>query len=591
VTSATFWPRTGCVLDASVSPETLTCQTGACFDTDNDGHQLLDCSIDNGGGSPSNPVSQFEVTSSTGAVNYDVSIAAGFNVEIAATPAGGGWVVSGTPASDVAACLEAGCTADLNATCPTNLRLQASVNGVTMTVGCYDPCTACANGADLSCDADTGDLYTDCAGGTGAVTNASLYCAKNTVVTPDTSQYAQASSNQGTATAFGQSDCAFAQTFVVPAFESGYALPPGQGICLFLDAPQTTDPHFNDYGWADGASQTTKNCGGSSPDYVALADGTPCGGYLTSQADGSTGYPNALGYTCQTLTAESTSLAIPPHLCMPPTTSGLGECTADSLDGLPLYAAVGGVANPSWLAAGLIAGGGTTPYYETFKEACPNAYAWQYDDLASGFACNPTLSTSDGGAFTGFDVVFCGSAHPAPHPGPAALVVGLITGGKAAKVGTTKGKVKVKGSFTVPGGMPLDRTTLTVHDLLDEVGGAGELGDAALLTAALLPQPGSTAVKAVYASASSDPAVRKKKGRGPALTVKVKIRNVATGEARYSLAMTRGRLGSPQRCSGERKSTTLLETGLGFRVDDQREIVAGGVHSWKCAGKALRRAR
>ena len=111
---------------------------------------------------------------------------------------------------------------------------------------------------------------------------------------------------------------------------------------------------------------------------AALPDGAPCGGYLTLQSDGAKGYPNALGYTCQTATLQNSPLTPPsPHLCMPPTTNGLGQCTFDLLNENPLYTGGGGVTNPAWLTAGLQAGGGTTPYYATFKAACPTAYTWQ----------------------------------------------------------------------------------------------------------------------------------------------------------------------------------------------------------------------
>jgi hypothetical protein len=50
---------------------------------------------------------------------------------------------------------------------------------------------------------------------------------------------------------------------------------------------------------------------------------------------------------------------------------------------------------------------GTTPYYQTFKTACPAAYTWQYDDSASGFACTVADTVPPSGAFTGFNVGFC----------------------------------------------------------------------------------------------------------------------------------------------------------------------------------------
>jgi Thaumatin family len=178
--SGTFWPRTGCVLDESVSPATITCETGGCYDTSNTGQQLLDCSPSIQGGSPTNPATQFEVTSTPTSLNYDVSMAAGFNVESYVAPVGGGWIVPGTPATDIAACLTADCKADLNATCPIDLKMVSS-DDPNKTIGCLDPCTLCQRSAgNLDCQMTfPGETYTDCNGATGSVTYQDMYCAKN----------------------------------------------------------------------------------------------------------------------------------------------------------------------------------------------------------------------------------------------------------------------------------------------------------------------------------------------------------------------------------------------------------------------------
>jgi hypothetical protein len=88
--SGTFWPRTSCVLDASVSPATLARETGGGYDTSNTGQQFLDCSPSHRGGSPTTPATQFEVTSTPTSLNYDMSIAAGFNVESYVAPLAAG---------------------------------------------------------------------------------------------------------------------------------------------------------------------------------------------------------------------------------------------------------------------------------------------------------------------------------------------------------------------------------------------------------------------------------------------------------------------------------------------------------------------
>jgi len=356
--SGTFWPRTGCVLDGTGN---LTCQTGQCGTPGK-----VDCGFGNNGATPQNPASQFEVTTAPGTGNYDVSLNAGYNVQTKITPVGGSHLG--------AACAFAGCTRDLNATCPA--ALQVISNG--SVVGCLDPCTRCQrpNPADLTCNNPiTVDASghqpsntTNCMGQVdGLPTYLDMYCAKNMV-----DGNAQASSNQGTDTAFSQADCAVGKLFTTTGFPPSYTLPPGQGVCI--------DPNNPNY------ANAMLTCG-------AATVGQPCGGYLFGS------YANALGYTCQPVTANG----ITAYACLPPTTSGLGQCIGGSP---PLYNGVGGVTNAAWITAGIQAGGGTTPYYQTFKAACPAAYTWQYDDAASGFACE---------GFTGFNIDFCGAVAGGPR--------------------------------------------------------------------------------------------------------------------------------------------------------------------------------
>src|SRR5262249_8010875 len=145
-------------------------------------------------------------------------------------------------------------------------------------VGCLDPCTRCQRPdppAALHCTDTVADTWS-CNEKSGHVTYLDLYCAKN--VADGT---AQASPNQGTPTAFSQGDCAPVTQFVTPTFTGGYTLPAGQGVCLYTEPPQSTIPHFNDYGWFDEVLHAQQNCGGMQPSYAPLPDGTPCGGYRT----------------------------------------------------------------------------------------------------------------------------------------------------------------------------------------------------------------------------------------------------------------------------------------------------------------------
>ncbi|MEO8740405.1 MAG: thaumatin family protein [Casimicrobiaceae bacterium] len=431
-TSGTFWPRTNCSV---VDTMHLDCATGQCT-ASGDTHGLLDCGF--GTTSPTNPVTQFEVTSATGTpnnANYDVSLVAGANVEMKVTPTGGSYPLGGVPAgqNDVA-CYVAGCSSDLDVTCPTNLQVKS---GATV-IGCLDTCTQCQRTAPtgstpnaiiyaaLKCDQPIAQdasgkapgPTTNCSGAAGAGPSyQDMYCVQNfSEATRATGpiKNAQASSNQGTPTATSQNDCFPGTTYIVPNYPTGYQPPAGAGVCLYASAPQTNiSPNFNNYGWADFASQATLNC-------QDLMDGTACGGYLTGQTDMLPGggtqkatYAQALGYTCRTVTyLDNLTQNKTAHLCLPPTISGLGTCTYDSQGLNPLYTGVGGVFNASWLQAGVQAGGGSVPYYETFKNACNSAYAWQYDDASSGFACYATVPSGGGATFSGFSVTFCGSQAP-----------------------------------------------------------------------------------------------------------------------------------------------------------------------------------
>ncbi len=78
------------------------------------------------------------------------------------------------------------------------------------------------------------------------------------------------------------------------------------------------------------------------------------------------GGPPAANYSCQAVSGLG-------DLCLPP-----ADCC--------------GAYNPNWIAAATTAGGGAQPYATTFNQACPSAYAFQYDDIVSSFQCRSTGS-------------------------------------------------------------------------------------------------------------------------------------------------------------------------------------------------------
>jgi hypothetical protein len=185
-----------------------------------------------------------------------------------------------------------------------------------------------------------------------------MYLAKDT-----SSGVSMSSGNQGDATCWGDVDCPPGETCEM-AGQAGIPsnFPAGAGVC-----------------GTKGAYAQQINC-------HSQADvGNGCGGYFGD------GYPNALGYVCISTGKGSADVA-----CVPaynPPVSGLGS--SESASGQPdLLTGVGFFINPEWLEAATQAGGGKTPYYETYAAACPHHYGFSYDDIAGDFQCFASGSNS-----------------------------------------------------------------------------------------------------------------------------------------------------------------------------------------------------
>jgi hypothetical protein len=564
--SGVFWPRTGCVLDNGA----LNCSTGQCGgDTATLTGGRLDCG--SVGSSPPQqgptpPVALFEPTTTETVANYDVSLNNGYNVEMKVTAVGG----SGS------LCTYAGCLGDLNTagqstSCPANLVFKDPRGG--SSGGCYQPLDACLSDgagnpvtppAGLNCNsAITTDALghapastTMCNGVAGGpVTYLDMYEAKNTA--DSVANNKQATGNGGTPTAFSLADCLpgteFTSSFVASGSCSTSAdckagqtckagtcavvPPPGMGVCLqFVSGILVPN-------WGCSASNIGASCG--------QYNGSPT---------------NGLGYTCQAVT-YSGGTAYP---CVPPTLSGLGACNTST----DFYPGVGGVFNPSWVQAGIQAGGGTTPYYQTFKSACPAAYTWQYDDVSGGRAC-----TFSGQPAEGFNIDFCASLLLAGGGGPSAITE---ASGKAQNVGTSKGNVTLSGRFTLAGGFLLDRATLTLGQLLDEVGGAGELakgaGGSRLLPVTLQARSGSKPTEATYQTPS---------GVSPSVRVDVKSREPLIGLWEFSIKVDHATISSPTRCGGGSPATTRLATSFALKTTSD-EVAVGATLPWQCRGSELK---
>lgn len=138
--SGRFWGRTLCANDSAGK---FVCATGDC------GSGKVECS--GGGAAPPATLAEFTLGSSGGGGGmdfYDVSLVDGYNVPMLVAPQGGG-------------CNATGCTVDLNARCPDDLRVvEASPDGGGggENVACRSACDAfgspqyCCSGAYASPD-------------------------------------------------------------------------------------------------------------------------------------------------------------------------------------------------------------------------------------------------------------------------------------------------------------------------------------------------------------------------------------------------------------------------------------------------------
>jgi hypothetical protein len=336
---------------------------------------------------PFGPTSLFEPTVDSGdnKTFYDVSLASGYNVPIE--------VKLSVPPSGT--CQASKCVSDLLSSCSSALQITtpatatvgpipcgsglycqsgACVND-TCVIGCNDPGDQCTS-IDPNCANPANDGALQCCtsvpSGAGWTADGAdyvdMYLVKNYSGVIDNANQNQTmiSSNGGTPVCWGDLDCAPGQTCemgVVPGF------PADVGIC-----------------------NVSGKCG-------AAAVGQPCGQYLGN--DGGQAY----GYTCVSTTSTDV-----PTACVPPVGNlnnqnvGLGTFTS------PFYSGEGGLLNPEWQAAAMVAGG--TSFYKTITEACPNQYPFQYDDNSGGFNCTQNVN---------YTVIFGGiSGSPTATPAPTA---------------------------------------------------------------------------------------------------------------------------------------------------------------------------
>ena len=415
--SGRFWGRTGCAGTGA----SLTCGTGDCAGQ-------LDCNAN--GGRSANTATLFEPTlaAANGIDFYDVSVASGYNLQLKVTAippsdfpvwkpntnfagatsiiqavngvsfrfyANPGGISGATPPpwpSTIYAtvqdnqivwqnfgglCGTAGCSSDLNLTCPNSLKQRANDGTV---IGCNNPCNVCtgnSNAPGLNCltTVSTNGTFQD------------MYCCKNLAQNTGISMQ---SGLGGSAICFNSSDCPVGTTCAVnPVLENPLTLPDA-GVCV---------P-------AEPKGCTPGSAGAKCSDFPFV------------------------NYTCNNVTSGNQPV------CLPPTTTGLGvtypnpvtHCTTTSdcvnngacvnnvCQPTAVYTGTCGLFNADWVAAGRQAGTNGQPYYQIFRNACPTAYAWQFDDDAGTYVCNNTAQP------TNYVVTFCPSgglgATPPPTPPP-----------------------------------------------------------------------------------------------------------------------------------------------------------------------------
>lgn len=422
------------------------------------------------------PASLFEPTSnSLTDVNYDVSNVSGYNNQIRVTVSPQPQASSKFPNN----CYQPKCVSDLNGSCPVNLQVTEApvttktgvkcgggtglychsgqcepcvagrgqscdaMNQETCVIGCNDPGDQClanpANAVDLSCDipvpspAPTAGAWVP----DGSSYFAMYQSANETSMSPNLGT-AMSSQNQGNPTCWSDAkftghaniDCAPDQVCDTTDFAT-LGFPSGVGVCVYKKSLTPTGD--------TGGLAPQINCGAATD---PGGQGDPCGGYYTI-APGNPGimpplYPNALGYTCQSVTItvgghnnSSTMACVPAYGAN--AVVGLGSLETPMTVTPPqaqLYTGTGSELNPEWLAAAQWATGNGTipgkPFYEYFSKACPHAYAWTYDDNAGGLSCD---STAPGGNSqnVNFTVAFGPPSQPKPPTStPSATATGTL---------------------------------------------------------------------------------------------------------------------------------------------------------------------
>jgi hypothetical protein len=488
--SGRFWPRTGC----SGTDTSFLCETGQC----GAGGGNIDCSVQN---ETADVATLFELASADvdGADNFDVSLVSGYNIPIAVkvrlpenthrwepnTSFASGYQIIEKVGKDTFVFTRAGANAPTGSTRPAFpavwTETVADANGVTwantgpacQTSGCRAPIREAKCPAELRVTT-TGGQYIGCNAPANSCAESGAECAahldyyqcQNNAGTTDLfgKTLTLTSANAGTFTCFSPNDCPPGTTCDMdPAFEGGFKLPRGGGVCTPVaqnggcdtandgDACPDVDYPFMDYTcrklanvqvnaqvcvppvkrglgdlWWNAAnwthddpsptptpSVTPSGTPGPTPTPSACTQDTDCTGQQKCLTDpvhgGQQQCPPNGSCTCwnpKTCTAATCPGA---NQCLnsagiPDGTGGV-DCATDTCYCGPqgIYSGSCGPTNPKWLHANRKLGGDGARWPTSFKNQCPAAYSYQFDDPSSNWTC-PNF-----GGLNDYRVVFCGA--------------------------------------------------------------------------------------------------------------------------------------------------------------------------------------
>jgi hypothetical protein len=165
---------------------------------------------------------------------------------------------------------------------------------------------------------------------------------------------------------------------------------------------------------------------------------------------------------------------------------------------------------------------------------------------------------------------------------PTTATVAFQASGRAQNVGVASdnGSVRITGRVTLPRPLPLDQATVTLTDVLNEVGGAGELSLDTDVPLTLQARAGSKPTGAIYQTAS---------GVRPGVTLEIKTRDPKRLLLEVSIKVDRDRIAAPTRCAGRSTASTNLATGFELVVgEDVDRVRAEMVSAWRCLRHELR---